>query len=57
MWLGLCWAGEVDCGNQSRAEPHIALLGLLLVCHSIHRGQVAVTRNGFWRLPPSPEAL
>lgn len=21
MWLGLCWAGEADCGNQSKA-PH-----------------------------------
>lgn len=57
MWFGLWWEGEVDFGNQRRVEPHIALLGLLLVCHSIQRGQVPVTRKGFWTLPPSPEVL
>lgn len=57
MWFGLCWVGEVDFGNQSRVEPHIARLRLLLVCHSIERGQVPVTRKGFWRLAPSPEVF
>lgn len=53
-WFGLWWAGEVDFGNQGRVEPHIAHLRLLLVCHSTQRGQVPVTKKGFWR---SPEVL
>lgn len=57
MCFGLWGVGEVGFGNQSRVEPHTAHLGLLLVCHSIQRGQVPVTRKSFCRLPPSPEAL
>lgn len=37
-WLGLWWEKEVDFGNRCRAEAHIALLGLVPVCHSTWEG-------------------
>lgn len=56
-WLGLWWEEEVDFGNQRRAEPHIALLGLLPVCHSAREGTgLADQEEGAsGDVPPSPK--